>query len=151
MYKSADYGYEQLSFTNFNTTCGMQLDRKNEWILAASKLPWQSWEVLYSAKFPAKIGNVAKPCRMVLGSMIIQMRMGYTDRDLVDQICQNPYYQYFIGLEAFQHQPPFDSTTIVKWRKRIDVDFVIKINNLLCDSMPKPSYVAFFAGRYGLD
>ena len=28
MYKTTDYDYEQLSFTNFNTTCGMQLDRK---------------------------------------------------------------------------------------------------------------------------
>ena len=137
MYKTQDYGYEQLSFTNFNTTCGMQLDRDNEWVKAAARLPWRSWEALYSAKFPAKIGNVAKPCRMVFGSLIIQMRMGLTDRDLVEQIRQNPYYQYFIGLEAFQHTQPFDATAIVKWRKRINVDFVIKINELLCDSVPK--------------
>lgn len=137
MYKTQDYGYEQLSFTNFNTTCGMQLDPKNEWVKAAAQLPWHSWEALYSAKFPKKIGNVAKPCRMVFGSLIIQMRMGFTDRDLVDQVCQNPYYQYFIGLEAFQHDRPFGPTALVEWRKRIDVDFVIKINDILCDSVPK--------------
>jgi len=30
MYKTTDYDYEQLSFVNFNTTCGMQLDQDNE-------------------------------------------------------------------------------------------------------------------------
>ena len=39
MYKTTDYDYEQLSFTNFNTTCGMQLDQNNEWIKLAKQLP----------------------------------------------------------------------------------------------------------------
>ena len=30
MYKTPDYEYEQLSFTSFNATCGMQLDPDNE-------------------------------------------------------------------------------------------------------------------------
>ena len=136
MYKSPDYEYEQLSFVNFNTTCGMQLDPKNEWIQISKRLPWRAWETLYEAMFPSSTGNVAKPCRMVLGSLIIQLRMGYTDRDLVDQICQNPYYQYFIGLPAFQHQAPFARTLLVEWRKRVDLDFIIKAIDLLCDAAP---------------
>ena len=46
MYKTTDYDYEQLSFTNFNTTCGMQLDQNNEWIKLAKQLPWKAWETL---------------------------------------------------------------------------------------------------------
>ena len=87
--------------------------------------------------FPAKIGNVAKPCRMVLGSLILQSRMGFTDRELVNQITQNPYYQYFIGLEAFRHEAPFVPSLLVDWRKRIDLQFVIRANDLLCDAVPK--------------
>lgn len=136
MYKSTDYEYEQLSFTDFNTTCGMQLDPKNEWVRIAKVLPWKAWEALYQVMFPSDTGNVAKPCRMVIGSMIIQLHMGFTDRGLVDQICQNPYYQYFIGLKAFQHDAPFARTLLVEWRKRLDLDFVIRANDLLCDSAP---------------
>ena len=73
MYKTPDYDYEQLSFVNFNTTCGMQLDMSNEWIQLAKQLPWRAWESLYQAMFSSTTGNVAKPCRMVLGSMIIQL------------------------------------------------------------------------------
>ena len=80
---------------------------------------------------------MAKLCRMVIGSFIIQQRMGFSDRDLVKQIQENPYYQYFIGIESFQHTPSFAPTLLVKWRKRIDVSFVIKANDALCDAMPK--------------
>ena len=137
MYKTPDYDYEQLSFMNFNSTCGMQLDPNNEWIRISRQLPWRAWESLYSLKFPADTGNVAKPCRMVMGSLIIQLRMGLTDRDLVEQLTQNPYYQYFIGLEAFQHIAPFSHTLLVEWRKRIDFEFIIKANDMLCDASPK--------------
>lgn len=115
----------------------MQLDCNNEWIRDANRLPWKVWESQYSAIFSTTTGNVAKPSRMVIGSLIIQQRMGFTDRELVKQIQENPYYQYFIGNESFQHKPPFAATLLVEWRKRIDVSFVIKANDALCDAMPK--------------
>ena len=123
MYKSTDYEHEQLSFINFNMACGMQLDMNNEWVRIAQQLPWKAWEALYVAIFPSNTGNVAKPCRMVLGSLILQMRLGFTDWELVDQLRQNPYYQYFIGLPSFQHTAPFTRTLLVEWRKRIDLQF----------------------------
>ena len=140
MYKSTDYEHEQLSFVNFNSTCGLQLDMDNEWVKTSLQLPWAAWESLYAAMFPSKRGNVAKPCRMVLGSLILQTRMGFSDRELVNQLCQNPYYQYFIGLEAFQHYPPFTPPLLVTWRKRIDLSFVVKANDILCDSVPRIYY-----------
>ena len=115
----------------------MQLDCNNEWIRDANRLPWKVWESQYSAIFSTTTGNVAKPSRMVIGSLIIQQRMGFTDRELVKQIQENPYYQYFIGNESFQHMPPFAATLLVEWRKRIDVTFVIRANDALCDAMPK--------------
>ena len=115
----------------------MQLDSQNEWVKAANRLPWKAWETQYSAIFTSTTGNVAKPCRMVLGSLFIQQRMGFSDRELMKQIQENPYYQYFIGLEAFQHTPPFAATLLVEWRKRINADFVIKVNDTLCDAMPR--------------
>ena len=115
----------------------MQLDSQNEWVKNANRLPWKVWEASYASMFPGIKGCVAKPCRMVIGSFIIQLRMGFSDRDLVKQIQENPYYQYFIGLESFRHTPPFAPTLLVEWRKRIDVSFVIKANDALCDAMPK--------------
>ena len=88
MYKSTDCEYEQLSFINFNMACGMQLDMNNEWIRIAQQLSWRAWGTLYVAMFPSNTGNVSKPCRMVLGSLILQTRLGFSDRELVDQLRQ---------------------------------------------------------------
>lgn len=137
MYRTTDFDHKQLGLLHFNQSCGMQLDLANEWVRNANKLPWEAWEPLYAALFSGIKGNIAKPCRMVLGSLIIQMRMGFSDRDLVKQIMENPYYQFFIGLDEFQQTAPFVPTLLVEWRKRLDLDFVIKANDILCDAMPK--------------
>jgi len=137
MYRTTDFDHKQLSMLHFNQSCGMQLDLTNEWVRNANKLPWEAWETLYAALFPCNKGNIAKPCRMALGSLIIQMRMGFSDRELVTQIQENPYYQYFIGLDEFENDLPFTPPLLVTWRKRLDVDFIIKANDALCDAMPK--------------
>ena len=86
MYKSPDYDYVQLSILSFNESCGLQLDPDNELVRIAFRLSRRSCESMYAALFPSETGNVAKPCRMVLGYLILQARMGFTDRDLINQI-----------------------------------------------------------------
>jgi IS5 family transposase len=55
---------------------------------------------------------------MALGALIIKTRLGLTDQELVQQIKEKPYFQFFIGLEAFQTSAPFDPSIMVYLRKR---------------------------------
>lgn len=43
----------------------------------------------------------AKPLRMALGSLLIQKQYHFSDEELVEQIRENPYYQYFIGMPGY--------------------------------------------------
>ena len=65
---------------------------------------------------------------MALGSLIIQKRFQYPDRELVEQITENLYFQYFIGLPGYQDIPPFDASTLVLFRKRITADMLCEAN-----------------------
>jgi IS5 family transposase len=56
---------------------------------------------------------------MALGALIIKARLALTDEELVEQIKENPYLQFFIGLEAFQSSAPFDPSMMVYFRKRL--------------------------------
>lgn len=85
-----------------------------------------------SHPIPSHTGTVAKPLRMALGSLIIKERCGFTDRETVEQITENPYLQYFIGLEKYQLEPPFDPSLMVFFRKRLDRDIIKMINELIC-------------------
>ena len=70
MYKPADK--TQISFLDFNQPAGLHLNPNNRWVQMADKVPWDVFEAKYAGLFPSDTGNVAKPLRMALGSLIIQ-------------------------------------------------------------------------------
>jgi len=111
-----------------------KLDANNRWVKLAKIIPWEQIENEYADLFPSNTGTVAKPLRMALGALIIKERCGFTDRETVEQITENPYLQYFIGLEKYQIEPPFDPSLMVHFRKRLDQKIIKKINELICQS-----------------
>lgn len=121
----------QLSILDFDQPLGLHMNPENRWIKLAKIVPWDRYEAEYARYFKSHTGNVAKPFRMVLGALIIQKKYGYSDRELVEVITENPYLQYFIGLPGYQETPPFDATTLVSFRKRIDIDMTLVMNEML--------------------
>jgi IS5 family transposase len=65
---------------------------------------------------------------MALGSLIIKEQLGLTDRETVEQIKENPYLQYFIGLTEYQENVLLDASTLVHFRKRMPEELVNRIN-----------------------
>lgn len=128
MYKIED---KQMSLNDFNQPVGLHMDPNNRWIRMADSIPWYKYEVEYAKIFRHMRGNLAKPFRMAMGSLIIQMKFGYSDRELIQQITENPYYQYFIGLPGYEYKAPYDSSTLVIFRKRITPGMIAVINEYL--------------------
>ena len=135
MYKPSDRS--QSSFLDFNQPMGLHMNPNNRWVKMADSVPWDVFEKKYSRLFKAKTGNVAKPVRMALGALIIQTKFQYSDRELVEQITENPYQQYFIGLSGYQEEPPFDSSTLVLFRKRINAQMIAEANEYMLSSRNK--------------
>ena len=129
MYKPIDK--LQHSFLDFNQPLGLHMNPDNRWIKLADRIPWDTFEAKYAELFPSDTGNVAKPLRMALGALIIQTKFQYSDRELVEQIAENPYLQYFIGLPGFREEAPFDASTLVLFRKRISAEMLMEVNEYL--------------------
>jgi hypothetical protein len=126
----------QLSFEDFFLPFGGKLSGDNRWIKLAELIPWDELEDDYAAQFCKGFGAPAKPFRMALGALIIKARLGLTDEELVEQIKENPYLQFFIGLEAFQYSAPFDSSMMVYFRKRLPEAVVNDCNErIVCHGM----------------
>ena len=49
----------------------------------------------------------------------------------MEQLAENPYLQYFIGLPGYQAQAPFDASTLVWFRKRITIDILNEANEYM--------------------
>ena len=58
-------------------------------------------------------------------------RLGLTDRETVDAIQENPYLQFFIGLEEFTLDRPFDPTLMVDFRKRFGEEGIQRISEAI--------------------
>lgn len=132
MYKCTDN--TQSNFLSFNQPMGLHMNPENRWIKIADAIPWEIFEKKYSRLFKGKNGRVAKPLRLALGSLIIQTKYQYADRELVDQLTENPYYQYFIGLPGYQEEPPIDASTLVLFRKRLKMDVIMEANEYMLDA-----------------
>lgn len=124
---------KQLAFSNFNQPLGLQLNPENRWIKKAETIPWNAIEERYAELFPSNRGVPAKPLRMALGSLIIQKQIGCSDRELVKQLVENPYFQYFIGLPCYQMEPPFVPSLLVEFRKRLTEGILGAINDMILE------------------
>ncbi len=104
----------------------------------AELIPWSEFESGYAEKFSESMGAPAKPFRMALGALIIKEKLGISDRETVEQIKENPYLQYFIGMSSYSNKPPFEASMMVYFRERINMDYVKKINQkMVLDSLHK--------------
>jgi len=82
----------------------------------------------YLTLFTGKKGQIAKPLRLALGALLIQIEYGYSDEETVLQIQENPYLQFFCGLPGYEDKPPFDSSLMVHFRKRLTAEILKKVN-----------------------
>jgi hypothetical protein len=118
----------QLTFENFYLPFGGHLRGDNRWVILAGQIPWPPIEAAYGELFSDDNGCPAKSARMALGALIIKERLGVSDRETVEQITENPYLQYFLGLMEYQDQPPFDPSMLTHFRKRFDPSMIQAIN-----------------------
>lgn len=119
---------EQMKFPKFSLPFGGKLSPNNRWVRMAKQIEWDMFEEKYALHFSDKMGAPAKPFRMALGALIIKERLGISDEETVAQIQENPYLQYFIGLEEFTVEAPFDASMMVHFRKRITPEMIAEIN-----------------------
>lgn len=121
----------QFGLADFNQPMGLKMNPENRWVKKAETIPWEAIEEKYAALFPGKKGMPAKPLRTALGSLLIQKQLQFSDRELVEEIRENPYFQYFIGLPGYQDAIPFVPSLLVEFRKRLTAEVLEEINEMI--------------------
>ena len=132
MYRKSEL--EKIEVEDFVLPFEGQLSKDNRWVIMAELIPWNEFEDEYARLFDQKRGAPAKSFRMALGALIIQEKLGITDRETVAQIEENPYLQYFIGLSKYRNKLPFNSSMMVHFRERINGEMIDKINRVMVEN-----------------
>jgi len=133
MYEFLSHRENQLLLPDdFFLPFGGKLSKENRWVKLARLVPWAHAEKKYAKSFRKSFrGQKAVSIRVALGALIIQERLQLSDRETVQQIVENPYLQYFIGLEGYQDHPPFHPSLMTHFRKRLGEQVLREINEII--------------------
>ena len=110
---------KQLTIAEFDWPFETVLDKNNRWVKLSRCIPWDKLAESYYQGFPADRGRPAKDARLVIGAVIIKHKLKLSDVETVQQIQENPYLQYFVGLAGYQQAQPFAPSLFVEIRKRM--------------------------------
>jgi hypothetical protein len=135
MYRRSTPG--QLSFENFYLPFGGKLSGKNRWVKLAQLIPWEEFEAQYVEQLSEGMGAPAKSFRLALGALILKERLGTSDAETVEQIRENPYLQFFLGLSEYSDKAPFDASMLVHFRKRVNLELIGQMNEAIVQQHSK--------------
>lgn len=109
----------QTKIEEFRTSFELNLSPKNRWVKLAALLPWDTLVGIYQRKLSSSMGRKTVDSRVVIGTLIIKHKLNLTDEETLLTISENPFMQFFLGLDSFHSDPLFSPTLLVEIRKRL--------------------------------
>jgi len=113
------FSSKQLTIAAFDWPFDSDLDKNNRWVKMSQFIPWDELAEGYYQGLSADSGRPAKEARLVIGAVMIKHKLSLSERETVQQIQENPYMQYFVGLVSFQKEAAFTPSLFVDIRKRM--------------------------------
>lgn len=121
----------------FRTPLVHFVKERHKLILLSKKINWDLLEEQLSKYYCLDNGRPGIPIRTVAGMLILRRMFNESDESVIERWVENPYWQYFCGEVYFCHEPPFDRTELIKFRKRIGEEGAEKILKMSVDLFPK--------------
>ncbi|MBM3505671.1 MAG: IS5 family transposase [Alphaproteobacteria bacterium] len=85
----------------------------------AGEIDWAFLDRRFGSVCRAGSGQPPLPTRLVAGLFILKHMHDLSDEVLCARWLENPYFQYFCGEVTFRHEPPFDRSSLTRWRQRL--------------------------------
>ena len=90
----------QIEIVNFTLPFSGRLNPNNKWIRLAKMIPWEELAGKYTKKMSKDFGRMSIKPRIAIGALIIKHFKQMSDEDTIEEIQENPYLQYFLGVIA---------------------------------------------------
>jgi hypothetical protein len=121
----------QTKIEEFSSLHQLNLNPKNRWIQLAAILPWDNMIKAYAGRFNDRLGAKAINPRIIIGAIIIKHKLNLSDEETLQTISENPYMQYFLGLQDYVPDLLFSPTLFVEMRKKLGNELFGHFNDLI--------------------
>jgi hypothetical protein len=95
------------------------IDPQHPLVRLAASVDWGFLEQRLGEVYRDGPGQPPLPTRLMAGLAILKHLHDLSDEVLCERWRENPYFQLFCGEEFFQHQLPFDRSSLTRWRQRM--------------------------------
>lgn len=95
------------------------INMEHELVLLSEKINWKAFEKKFGEVYIQDVGRPGLPTRLMVGLHYLKGLYDLSDEDVVEVFLENPYWQYFCGMEFFEHKLPLNSSSMTRWRKRV--------------------------------
>lgn len=95
------------------------IDLKHPLVKLRARIDWARMEEVFGSAYTTSTGHPPLPTQLMVGLAILKFAENLSDEDLTERWVRDPYYQYLCGEEFFQHQAPFDRSSMTRWRQRM--------------------------------
>lgn len=106
------------------------LNPEHELLRAAGLIDWDGLHEALSFYY-SSLGRTGKPIRLMVGIHILKHRYNCSDERAVEELHENAYWQCFCGFKTFQKGEILEATSLVKFRNRIGIEGMKKIEAVL--------------------
>ena len=106
------------------------IDLTHPMVQLSHRLDWSMVDREWGACFRSHRGRPALSTRLMAGLMILQHMHDLSDGEVVKFWQENPYWQYFCGMETFQHKMPIHPSSMVRWPKYVGEEGAKKLLRL---------------------
>ena len=89
-------------------------------VVLSRQIDWLSLEGTFGKFYVQTQGRPGLPTRLMVGLHYLKYAFDFSDEAAVATFLENPYWQYFCGMEYFVHNLPLDPSSMTRWRQRLD-------------------------------
>jgi len=95
------------------------LNHRHPLYVLAGKIDWGCFEETFGPTYVEDVGRPGIAVRLMVGLHYLKHTFDESDEGVVERFVENPYWQYFCGMEYFQHRLPIDASSLTRFRDRI--------------------------------
>lgn len=103
------------------------LNREHPLYVLAERIDWSQFDAAIDACYADELGRPGVNTRLMVGLLYLKHAYDESDESVVARWVENPYWQFFCGLNYMQHELPIDPSSLSKWRKRVGVERLEKL------------------------
>jgi transposase, IS5 family len=96
------------------------VDEGNPLVKLAQTISWAELEDSLGKMYSPGMGRPAKPTRLMIGLHYLKYTYNLSDEEVVYRWVENPYWQFFCGMEYFEHESPIDPSLMTRWRQKVE-------------------------------